>query len=58
MTMVMVAILIACSGPKGELVEPSDLLQTPVLPAVEDTPTPAVTDEAPHATDIPRLCCK
>ena len=53
MTMAMVAILIACSAPKGEVVEPPDPIQTPVLPAVEDTPTPAVTDEAPHATDIP-----
>ncbi|MGB3717451.1 MAG: hypothetical protein WA996_23755 [Candidatus Promineifilaceae bacterium] len=53
MTMVMTALLIACSGPDGEGIEPSETLQTPILSAVVDTPPPAATDEAPQATDTP-----
>lgn len=52
-TMVIVVLLIACSGPENEEIEPSETLQTPVLSIAVDTPMPTVTDEGPKAADIP-----
>ncbi|MGB3716813.1 MAG: hypothetical protein WA996_20535 [Candidatus Promineifilaceae bacterium] len=49
MTMVMTALLIACSGPDGEGIESSARLQTPALAPVVDTPTTVVTLETPEA---------